>query len=325
MEPVRRAVAQVLTGHEPFPAAVVDRWWNLVAANRNVSLFLEGVAPHLLEPPANVLRVSLHPDGMAPRIVNLAEWRGHLLDRLRREVAATADARLAELLGGGRGLPAPRGVRAAAAAAGRDRRPARAPPRRAASCRSSAPWRRSAPPSTSPSRSCRSRRSSPPTRTPPRSSTNHYPRGNRHASLWMARCAHDRTHRHHPHRRRRTAALRAAARRGHHRRQRRSPISPLFWLLDGALGVPAAFLAGVGAFLVAFAAFVGRLSRPALARPRRGDRRDRRQRAVGARQRAAARRGLVHPHRRRPGRRSRSRPFGVAGLAALQYAGLRRA
>jgi transcriptional regulator with XRE-family HTH domain len=98
LEPVRRAVAQVLTGHEPFPAAVVDRWWNLVAANRNVSVFLEGVAPALLEPPANVLRVSLHPEGMAPRIANLAEWRGHLLDRLRREVAATADGRLAELL-----------------------------------------------------------------------------------------------------------------------------------------------------------------------------------------------------------------------------------
>src|SRR5918997_5918158 len=108
MEPVRRAVAQVLTGHEPFPAAVVDRWWNLVAANRNVSVFLEGVAPELLEPPANVLRVSLHPDGMAPRIVNLAEWRGHLLDRLRREVAATADARLAELLAEVEAYPHPR-------------------------------------------------------------------------------------------------------------------------------------------------------------------------------------------------------------------------
>jgi transcriptional regulator with XRE-family HTH domain len=107
MEPVRRAVAQVLTGHEPFPAAVVDRWWNLVAANRNVSLFLDGVAGHLLEPPANVLRVSLHPDGMAPRIANLAEWRGHLLDRLRREVAATADARLAELLAEIEAYPAP--------------------------------------------------------------------------------------------------------------------------------------------------------------------------------------------------------------------------
>ena len=108
LEPVRRAVAQVLTGHEPFPAAVVDRWWNLVAANRNVSLFLEGVTAHLLEGPANVLRVSLHPDGMAPRIVNLAEWRGHLLDRLRREVAATADTRLAELLAEVEGYPAPR-------------------------------------------------------------------------------------------------------------------------------------------------------------------------------------------------------------------------
>ncbi len=108
MEPVRRAVAQVLTGHEPFPAAVVDRWWNLVAANRNVSLFLEGVAAHLLEPPVNVLRVSLHPEGMAPRIVNLAEWRGHLLDRLRREVAATADGRMAELLAEVEGYPRPR-------------------------------------------------------------------------------------------------------------------------------------------------------------------------------------------------------------------------
>ena len=107
LEPVRRAVAQVLTGHEPFPAAVVDRWWNLVAANRNVSVFLEGVAPRLLEPPANVLRVSLHPAGMAPRIANLAEWRGHLLDRLRREVAATADARLAELLAELEGYPRP--------------------------------------------------------------------------------------------------------------------------------------------------------------------------------------------------------------------------
>ena len=108
MEPVRRAVAQVLTGHEPFPAAVVDRWWNHVAANRNVSLFLQGVSAELLEPPANVLRVSLHPDGMAPRIANLAEWRGHLLDRLRREVGATADPRLAELLGELEAYPAPR-------------------------------------------------------------------------------------------------------------------------------------------------------------------------------------------------------------------------
>jgi transcriptional regulator with XRE-family HTH domain len=107
LEPVRRAVAQVLTGHEPFPAAVIDRWWNLVASNRQLAVFLEGVSPALLEPPANVLKVSLHPDGMAPRIANLAEWRGHLLDRLSREVAATGDTRLAALLEEVSAYPAP--------------------------------------------------------------------------------------------------------------------------------------------------------------------------------------------------------------------------
>ena len=98
LEPVREALDLVLGGHEPFPALVVDRWWNLVAANRAVALLTAGVAPALLEPPANVLRLSLHPDGLAPRIANLGEWRAHLLDRLRREVALTADPVLAELL-----------------------------------------------------------------------------------------------------------------------------------------------------------------------------------------------------------------------------------
>src|SRR5918998_4307768 len=109
MEPVRRAVAQVLTGHEPYPAAVVDRWWTLVAANRNVALFTRDVAPELLAPPANVLRISLHPDGMAPRIANLAEWRAHLLERLRREIAATGDERLEALLEEVAAYPAPAG------------------------------------------------------------------------------------------------------------------------------------------------------------------------------------------------------------------------
>jgi transcriptional regulator with XRE-family HTH domain len=107
LEPVRRAVAQVLTGIEPFPAAVIDRWWNLVASNRQIGVFLEGVAPKLLEPPANVLRISLHPDGMAPRIANLAEWRAHLLGRLRRGIAATGDERLAQLLDEVSAYPAP--------------------------------------------------------------------------------------------------------------------------------------------------------------------------------------------------------------------------
>jgi transcriptional regulator with XRE-family HTH domain len=99
MAPVREALDRVLTGHEPYPALVVDRWWNLVAANQALATFTAGVAEHLMEPPVNVLRVSLHPEGMAPRIRNLAEWRGHLLDRLRRQVALTADERLAALYG----------------------------------------------------------------------------------------------------------------------------------------------------------------------------------------------------------------------------------
>lgn len=94
---VRAAIRQVLAGHEPYPAVVVDRGWNLIDANAGVALLTEGVAPGLLAPPANVLRVSLHPDGMAPRIVNLGEWRAHLLGRLRRQVALTADPALAAL------------------------------------------------------------------------------------------------------------------------------------------------------------------------------------------------------------------------------------
>jgi transcriptional regulator with XRE-family HTH domain len=97
MAPVRDAVRQILAGHEPYPAVVVDRGWNLVDANATVGLFLAGVAPWLVEPPVNVLRVSLHPEGMAPRIANLGEWRAHLLGRLRRQVALTADPDLTKL------------------------------------------------------------------------------------------------------------------------------------------------------------------------------------------------------------------------------------
>src|SRR4051794_20837016 len=96
--PVREAIGQVLQGHEPYPAAVVDRGWNLVASNSGIAPLLEGVSAQLLEPPVNVLRVSLHPFGMAPRIANLGEWREHLLHRLRRQVALTADEEAARLL-----------------------------------------------------------------------------------------------------------------------------------------------------------------------------------------------------------------------------------
>jgi hypothetical protein len=76
---------------------VTARCSELVDANASVGLFLTDVAPHLLAPPANVLRIALHPDGMAVRIVNLPVWRAHLLERLRRQVATSADPVLVEL------------------------------------------------------------------------------------------------------------------------------------------------------------------------------------------------------------------------------------
>ncbi|MEV4050519.1 helix-turn-helix transcriptional regulator [Amycolatopsis sp. NPDC049688] len=102
LDAVRQAVRQLLAGHDPYPAAVVDRNWNLVDANAGVGLFVAGVAPELT---TNVLRATLHPDGMAPHILNLGEWRAHLLGRLRRQVSQTADAGLAELLDELRGYP----------------------------------------------------------------------------------------------------------------------------------------------------------------------------------------------------------------------------
>jgi transcriptional regulator with XRE-family HTH domain len=105
MTVVRAAVRQVLAGHEPFPALVVDRHWEMLEANAGVAFLLDGVAPEQLAPPVNALRLSLHPDGLAPRIVNLAEWRAHILDRLRRQVVATADPQLATLLAELRAYP----------------------------------------------------------------------------------------------------------------------------------------------------------------------------------------------------------------------------
>jgi transcriptional regulator with XRE-family HTH domain len=97
LEPVRMALERVLEGHAPNPALVVDRHWGLVAANDGVDALIAGAAPHLLEPPINVLRLSLHPEGLAPRIANLAEWRAHLLDRLGREAVTSGDPALAAL------------------------------------------------------------------------------------------------------------------------------------------------------------------------------------------------------------------------------------
>lgn len=110
MTAVRAAVDQVIAGHEPYPALAVDRHWNLVAANSVVSRLIAGADPALLQPPVNVLRLSLHPDGLAPRIVNYREWRAHLLARLRRQIDLSADPVLVALLHELEGYRAPANV-----------------------------------------------------------------------------------------------------------------------------------------------------------------------------------------------------------------------
>jgi transcriptional regulator with XRE-family HTH domain len=108
LDAARRAIDRILQGHEPLPALAVDRRWTLLAANAALTRLVAGVAdPGLLRPPVNVLRLSLHPGGLAPRILNLAEWRGHLLERLRREIDATADPHLVGLAAELREMPAP--------------------------------------------------------------------------------------------------------------------------------------------------------------------------------------------------------------------------
>lgn len=172
MDTVRAALRKILTGHEPYPAVVVDRFWNLIDANAAAAFFMEGAAPHLLEPPVNVLRLSMHPDGMARNIVNLGEWRAHMVDRVRRHVALTADESLAQLY-------------RSCATTRSPTTPGRSPRRPAGrswcrcgsapatgSCRSSAPSPRSARRSTSRWRSWPSSRSIRPTRPPRRSCAN---------------------------------------------------------------------------------------------------------------------------------------------------------
>jgi transcriptional regulator with XRE-family HTH domain len=103
--PARRAIDLVLKGHEPYPAMVVDRHWNIVAANSG--LRLDGVSPQLRVPPVNMLRLSLHPEGFAPFTLNLAEWRAYLLSRLRRQMQLTGDKVLQDLLLELEAYPAP--------------------------------------------------------------------------------------------------------------------------------------------------------------------------------------------------------------------------
>jgi transcriptional regulator with XRE-family HTH domain len=106
---VKAALDRLLASHEPYPALVLDRHWDVVAANVAVASLTAGAAAHLLEPPVNALRLSLHPEGVAPRIVNLGEWRAHLLHDLDAQVAATGDETLQALRDELAGYPGPDG------------------------------------------------------------------------------------------------------------------------------------------------------------------------------------------------------------------------
>lgn len=121
---VRDALQRLLQAHMPYPALAVDQHWNLVEANPALLALLTGVDAALLQPPVNVLRVSLHPGGVASRIANLGEWRQHLLERLRHQLHATQDPQLAQLLEELSGYPVESG-------AGDDNTPAPADPLRA--------------------------------------------------------------------------------------------------------------------------------------------------------------------------------------------------
>ncbi|MBA1158277.1 helix-turn-helix domain-containing protein [Microvirga mediterraneensis] len=104
---MRQAVDLVLKGHDPYPALAVDRHWSLVSANDALVALIGDVDPALMKPPVNVLRLSIHPAGLARRIVNFTEWRNHLVHRLHRQVDATGDAVLAALIEELRSYPTP--------------------------------------------------------------------------------------------------------------------------------------------------------------------------------------------------------------------------
>jgi len=105
LQPARQAIEQVLAGHEPYPAVAIDRQWTLISSNHAALRLLGDVDPDLLRPPVNVMRLSLHPSGLAPRTANLAEWRAHLFARLRRQIDLTADPKIVALLQELRRLP----------------------------------------------------------------------------------------------------------------------------------------------------------------------------------------------------------------------------
>src|SRR6201987_5564682 len=107
LKTARQAIDLVLRAHEPNPALAYDRHWNLVSANRMVAPLLDGRPEPLLGQPLNVLRLAFHPEALAPRTVNLAEWCGHLLERLHRQCEATADPELIKLYNDLKAYPIP--------------------------------------------------------------------------------------------------------------------------------------------------------------------------------------------------------------------------
>lgn len=98
MQPARQAIQHILNSHEPWPAVAFDRHWNMVMYNRMVAPFLADAEPMLLRAPVNLLRISLHPGGLAPRIANLNQWREHLFARLQQQIRSTGDTELENLL-----------------------------------------------------------------------------------------------------------------------------------------------------------------------------------------------------------------------------------
>ncbi|HVQ59603.1 MAG TPA: helix-turn-helix transcriptional regulator [Solirubrobacterales bacterium] len=120
LAPVRDALDLILSSHEPYPAVAVDRGWNMVAANAAMLALTEGVEidPELLEPPINVIRIGLHPRGLAPLFVNLGAWHAHWLKRLESQLMATGDAQLVALIDEVAGFPVPEHEAASEAAGG---------------------------------------------------------------------------------------------------------------------------------------------------------------------------------------------------------------
>ncbi|MEU5160012.1 helix-turn-helix transcriptional regulator [Streptomyces sp. NPDC020875] len=114
MEALLEGLRQLLHGYDPYPAVVVDGLYNVVAANLGMTRLLEGVAPHLLAPPLNGMRITLHPEGLAPRIRNLREWRHHLLHQMDRQLALVRSDSLRELYEEVSAYPLPEGADAGA-------------------------------------------------------------------------------------------------------------------------------------------------------------------------------------------------------------------